>query len=233
MFELSEKLNVVAINEIGPENRSAMLIDNFYQNPDEVRNLALRLPKREEINLVNHHSETRTVLETEEVRKNTERLFKELLYYNEFWGRPTDRSFIEKNMEFMPFLVDWIDQDTVAKQPLQLLPHQVYYPENPSPFQFTIEIFLNKNMPNCGGTDLWSFAGKTTVDEDMKNMYADADAFSLRKDVYESVLAWKQCMMFGMEFNRAIIVPSDILQAPFVTAGMYDEEMRLSQRLFL
>ena len=133
----------------------------------------------------------------------------------------------------MPFLVDWIDQDTIAKQPLQLLPHQVYYPENPSPFQFTIEIFLNKNMPNCGGTDVWSFAGKTTVDEDMKNMYADADAFSLRKDVYESVLAWKQCMMFGMEFNRAIIIPSDILQAPFVTAGMYEEEMRLSQRLFL
>ena len=233
MFELSEKLEVVAINEIGPENRSAMLIDNFYQNPDEIRNLALRLPKREDINLVNHHSGTRSVLETEEVRKNTERLFKELLYDNEFWGRPTDRSFIEKNMEFMPFLVDWIDQDTVAKQPLQLLPHQVYYAENPSPFQFTIEVFLNKDMNSCGGTDVWSFAGKTSVQEDMKNMYADADAFSLRKDVYESVLAWKQCMMFGMEYNRAIIIPSDMLQAPFVTAGMYEEEMRLSQRLFL
>ena len=233
MFELSDELNVIAINEIGPENRSAMLIDNFYKNPDEVRNLALRLPKREDIPLVNHHSGTRSVLETDEIRKNTERLFRELLYDHQFWGRKTDVDFVEKNMEFMPFLVDWIDQDTITKQPLQLLPHQVYYPENPSPFQFTIEIFLNKNMPNCGGTDLWSFAGKTTVDEDMKNMYADADAFSLRKDVYESVLAWKQCMMFGMEFNRAIIIPSDILQAPFVTAGMYEEEMRLSQRLFL
>ena len=233
MFELSETLEVVAITDIGPDNRCAMLIDNFYQNPDEVRDLALKLPKREDIPLVNHHSGTRSVLETEELRKNTERLFKELVYDDQFWGRPTDRSFVEKNMEFMPFLVDWIDQDTIAKQPLQLLPHQVYYPENPSPFQFTIEIFLNKNMPNCGGTDLWSFAGKTTVDEDMKNMYADADAFSLRKDVYESVLAWKQCMMFGMKFNRAIIVPCDILQAPFVTAGMYEKEMRLSQRLFL
>tara|TARA_B100000609_G_scaffold154425_1_gene125749 strand:+ start:331 stop:1032 length:702 start_codon:yes stop_codon:yes gene_type:complete len=233
MFELSETLEVIAINEVGPEKRNCMLIDNFYKNPDEVRSLALRLPKRKDINLVNHHSGTRSVLETEEIRKNTERLFKELLYDNEFWGRPTDRDFVEKNMEFMPFLVDWIDQDTISKQPLQLLPHQVYYPENPSPFQFTIEIFLNKNMPNCGGTDIWSFAGKTTVDEDMKNMYADADAFSLRKDVYESVLAWKQCMMFGMEFNRAIIIPSDMLQAPFVTAGMYEEEMRLSQRLFL
>ena len=84
-----------------------------------------------------------------------------------------------------------------------------------------------------GGTDIWAFAGKTTVDEDMKNMYADADAFSLRKDVYESVLAWKQMMMFGMEYNRAIIIPADILQAPFITAGMYETEDRLSQKIFL
>ena len=95
------------------------------------------------------------------------------------------------------------------------------------------KIFLNKNMTAIGGTDMWAFAGKTTVDEDMKNMYADADAFSLRKDVYESVLAWKQVMMFGLEFNRAVIIPSDMLQAPFVTSGMYLEEDRLSQKIFL
>ena len=233
MFELSESLEVIAITDVGPEKRNCMLIDNFYKNPDEVRKLALKLPKREDINLVNHHSGTRSVYETDELKKNTERLFKELCYDDKFWGRKADQSFIEKNMSVMPFLVDWINQETVAKQPLQLLPFQAYYPENPSPFQFTVEIFLNQNMTAQGGTDIWAFAGKTTVDEDMKNMYADADAFSLRKDVYESVLAWKQMMMFGMEYNRAIIIPADILKAPFVTSGMYIEEDRLAQHIFL
>tara|TARA_A100001388_G_scaffold256033_1_gene220893 strand:- start:36 stop:737 length:702 start_codon:yes stop_codon:yes gene_type:complete len=233
MFELSESLEVIAITDVGPEKRNCMLIDNFYKNPDEVRKLALKLPKREDINLVNHHSGTRSVYETDELRKNTERLFKELCYDDKFWGRKADQSFIEKNMAVMPFLCDWINQETVAKQPLQLLPFQAYYPENPSPFQFTVEIFLNQNMTAQGGTDIWAFAGKTTVDEDMKNMYADADAFSLRKDVYESVLAWKQMMMFGMEYNRAIIIPADILKAPFVTSGMYIEEDRLAQHIFL
>ena len=233
MFELSDKIEVVAITDVGPEKRNCMLIDNFYKNPDEVRKLALKLPKREDINLVNHHSGTRSVYETDELKKNTERLFKELCYDDKFWGRKADQSFIEKNMAVMPFLVDWINQETVAKQPLQLLPFQAYYPENPSPFQFTVEIFLNQNMTAQGGTDIWAFAGKTTVDEDMKNMYADADAFSLRKDVYESVLAWKQMMMFGMEYNRAIIIPADILKAPFVTSGMYIEEDRLAQHIFL
>ena len=233
MFELSESLEVIAITDVGPEKRNCMLIDNFYKNPDEVRKLALKLPKREDINLVNHHSGTRSVYETDELKKNTERLFKELCYDDKFWGRKADQSFIEKNMAVMPFLCDWINQETVAKQPLQLLPFQAYYPENPSPFQFTVEIFLNQNMSAEGGTDIWAFAGKTTVDEDMKNMYADADAFSLRKDVYESVLAWKQMMMFGMEYNRAIIIPADILKAPFVTSGMYIEEDRLAQHIFL
>ena len=233
MFELSESLEVIAITDVGPEKRNCMLIDNFYKNPDEVRKLALKLPKREDINLVNHHSGTRSVYETDELKKNTERLFKELCYDDKFWGRKADQSFIEKNMAVMPFLCDWINQETVAKQPLQLLPFQAYYPENPSPFQFTVEIFLNQNMTAQGGTDIWAFAGKTTVDEDIKNMYADADAFSLRKDVYESVLAWKQMMMFGMEYNRAIIIPADILKAPFVTSGMYIEEDRLAQHIFL
>ena len=111
MFELSDSLEVIAITDVGPEKRNAMLIDNFYKNPDEVRELALKLPKREDINLVNHHAGTRSVYETQELRKNTERLFRELTYDDKFWGRTTDKEFVEKNMSVMPFLVDWINQD--------------------------------------------------------------------------------------------------------------------------
>ena len=66
MFELSDKIEVVAITDVGPEKRNCMLIDNFYKNPDEVYNLAHKLPKRQDINLVNHHSGTRSVYDTEE-----------------------------------------------------------------------------------------------------------------------------------------------------------------------
>ena len=98
MFELSDSLEVIAITDVGPEKRNCMLIDNFYKNPDEVRQLALKLPKRQDINLVNHHSGTRSVYETEELRKNVQRLFKELCYDVDFWGRPTDHDFMERNM---------------------------------------------------------------------------------------------------------------------------------------
>ena len=37
MFEISDKLEVIAITDVGPDKRNCMLIDNFYKNPDEVR----------------------------------------------------------------------------------------------------------------------------------------------------------------------------------------------------
>ena len=91
MFELSDQLEVIAITDVGPEKRNCMLIDNFYKNPDEVRILAHKLPKRKDINLVNHHSGTRSVYETEELRKNTERLFKELCYDCLLYTSPSPR----------------------------------------------------------------------------------------------------------------------------------------------
>ena len=36
MFELNPELEITAITDIGSDDRSAMVIDNFYENPDEV-----------------------------------------------------------------------------------------------------------------------------------------------------------------------------------------------------
>ena len=43
MFEINENgIDVVQVTGIGPHGINVMLLDNFYQNPDEVRELALR-----------------------------------------------------------------------------------------------------------------------------------------------------------------------------------------------
>ena len=52
MFEVNPDLEITAITDIGPEDRSAIVIDNFYANPDEVRNLALKLPRKKIYHLI-------------------------------------------------------------------------------------------------------------------------------------------------------------------------------------
>ena len=75
MFELNPELEITAIRDIGPDDRSALVIDNFYENPDEVRDLAIKLPRVNDLPFVNHHSGTRAAYQTSEVRKNLEHIF--------------------------------------------------------------------------------------------------------------------------------------------------------------
>jgi|TARA_B100001093_G_scaffold442401_1_gene444099 hypothetical protein len=235
MFEVNPACEVTAIVDIGPDNRSAMVIDNFYENPHEVRKLALDLPRSKNIHFTNHHSGLRSALDTLEVRKNISRILFELLSDGDHWGRETDMEFIEKNMEYMWFLVDYINEKSIDEEPLRLLPFQCYYEHNPSPFQFTVDIFLNEEKECFGGINIWNFAGRTSIVEDIKNMYADKDKgkFDIMKDVYDSKFTWSREMTFGMKFNRAVIIPADILISPILNTGKFADVDRMVQKLFL
>ena len=233
MFELNPQMEITAVNDIGPDGRCAIVIDNLYENPDAVRDLAIKLPRSKNVNFVNHHSGTRAAYETGEVRKNLELLLEELTDNQEFWGRKTDKQARSNSMQHMWFLVDYINEKSIDEEPLRLLPFQCYYIHNPSPFQFTVDIFLNKPKEAFGGINIWNFAGKTSIVEDIKNMYADKGKFDIMKDVYESKFTWTREFTFGMNYNRAVILPSDILVAPILNTGKFTDIDRISQKIFL
>ena len=37
MFEVNEKLDITVVSDIGNEKRCALIIDNFYKDPDSIR----------------------------------------------------------------------------------------------------------------------------------------------------------------------------------------------------
>ena len=233
MFELNPELEITAIRDIGPDDRSALVIDNFYENPDEIRDLAIKLPRVTDLPFVNHHSGTRAAYQTSEVRKNLEHIFTEICADQEHWGRKTDMQQIKTCMEGMWFLVDYINEKSIDEEPLRLLPFQCYYEHNPSPFQFTVDIFLNKPKEAFGGINVWNFAGKTSIVEDVKNMYADKGKFDIMKDVYESKFTWTREFTFGMNYNRAVVLPTDLLVAPILNTGKFTDLDRICQKIFL
>ena len=81
-----------------------------------------------------------------------------------------------------------------------------------------------------GGINIWNFAGKTSIVEDMKNMYADKGKFDIMKDVYESKFTWTREMTFGMKFNRAVILPADLLVAPILNTGKFTDIDRICSK---
>ena len=52
MFELSENIDV-SIKTVGPQAKRIVIADNFYKNPDEVRDLALKLDAVRDPALIN------------------------------------------------------------------------------------------------------------------------------------------------------------------------------------
>ena len=234
MFEVNPQLEITAIVDIGPEERSAIVIDNFYQNPDEVRQLALKLPRRKDIPFNNHPSGIeRAAYETGELRKNIQHIIEQLCNDHEHWGRQGDPQKLEENMQYMWFLVEYLNEDIIIDDPTRLIPFQLWYEHNPSPFQFKIEIFLNQEKECFGGTNVWNFAGKTSIVEDMKAMYATKTKFDIIKDVYDSKFTWGREFTFGMKYNRAVIIPADLLQAPIMNTGKFTDIDRITQAIFL
>lgn len=234
MFEVNPECEITAITDIGPDDRSAVVIDNFYENPEEVRQLALKLERKKDIAFNNHpNGIDRAAYETPELRKNVEHLLKQIMFDDEHWGRPADRPTINENMQYMWFLVEYLNEQVMIDQPDRLIPFQLWYEHNPSPFQFKIEIYLNKEEECFGGTNIWNFAGKTSVVEDMKLMYASKKHFDIIKDVYESSWTWHREFTFGMKYNRAIIIPADLLQAPIMNTGKYVDFDRMTQAIFI
>ena len=233
MFELNPQMEITAVVDIGPNGRSALVIDNFYENPNEVRDLALKVPRSTNVNFVNHPTGSRGVYETKELRKNLEKLCEELLSDKDHWGRETDMPFLRSNMDLMWFMVEFMNEKVIDEDPMRLIPYQCWYEHNPSPFQFTMDIFLNTEKECFGGINIWNFAGKTSIVEDIKNMYADKTKFDIRKDIYNSTFTWSRELTFGMKYNRAVILPADILKGDILdTAHFYDVD-RIAQKLFL
>ena len=68
MFEINENLDINVIRNI--KGRSAVIIDNFYKNPDEIRELALSQKASRDGDLTSGLPGKRCFVEIPEVKEN-------------------------------------------------------------------------------------------------------------------------------------------------------------------
>ena len=79
MFELNERVDITAVTDIGPDRRSALIIDNFYQDPDSVRDYAaFDIDLRNDQDIMGGLPGCRAYTEDDRVRQNLKSLFDNL-----------------------------------------------------------------------------------------------------------------------------------------------------------
>ena len=249
MFELNDTLDIKIARDIGPQKRSAIIIDNFYKNPDEVRALALEKNKNGNRELCGALPGTRVFVDTEEVKDNLTNLLTDLCFDTNIWGRSITPGSFFQELGNLRFLVDVINDETLKKHPTGIIPHQDYYagdcPDNHLNSEFGAVLYLNTPEECAGGTSIWSLNGEMTVNK-LDNPFirphpeglteddlSPEEVFTYIRNDLDTSDHWKCEHTFEMVYNRFVLYEAFNLHSQCVDLGMFTNYSRINQVFFL
>ena len=246
MFEPNENAFIKVYKHL--QGRTVYIVDDFYKDPDEVRELALSLKYGVAPGLVSGFPGMRGSLETFELK---EKLYNIYLDLCRNCGSLREDDF-ERNWDRQGFMVNSTNDSLIVKNPLQEIPHQDYWegdPEDVSTYQFGSVIYLNTPDECAGGTNLYSWKGEISISLDRKpewlqNMSETYDITgpvltSMSDDYKFKMIKDKvnrdyNCELKAeMKYNRMVLYQSDILHKGDIDLGMFADYNRINQVFFL
>ena len=254
MFEVNEKMKIQVVT--GIKGRSVVIIDDFYKDPDAVRELALATKTTAECGsfpgtrgVYDDRVGSEFNLSKYATTEVTERLFEVYLklcktYFNEF-----DEEKFNKNWLDQMFMFNSMNDETLKANPEGIIPHQDTYANDPSPFQFGSVVYLNTEDECAGGTKIYSHYGRITIPEDVAPSWIDPEelSFHQRDNYLEHIHGhiavgdngsnvgnpYKTEYKIKMKYNRMALYEADVMHGQDVYKGMFDEYNRINQVLFM
>lgn len=186
MFEINKNAKVTAFKDIN--GRSAIIVDDFYKDPDEVRKLAKKLKFGDGEKLKGGFPGVRASLENHEVKEKLYDFYLELCTHK-LWNpkvektklledgsfkiplpsniRPFNLEDYNANWDVQGFMLNCTNDNYLKKNPLNaIIPHQDYWdslPTHGQELQFGSVIYLNTPDECAGGTNLYSWNGEMSI----------------------------------------------------------------------
>ena len=260
MFELNLDAKVIAFKDI--KGRSAIIVDDFYKDPDAVRELALSLKYSDDPDLIGGFPGSRSYFATTEVREKLYNIYLDLCS-NKLWNNPdqktqlkSDGSFkiplisknrpfneadFEKNWDVQGFMVNNLNDSSLKKEPMGIIPHQDRWENKPSStalLQFGSVVYLNTPDECAGGTNLYSYNGEMSIPEDwqpewMRGVDQDRVSFKYIKDKVNGNDPYTCEFEADMVYNRMVLYQADVLHSQNADLGMFTDYNRINQILFM
>ena len=243
-FELNDSLDVKVFQHKG---RGAVIIDDFYKNPDEVRKLALTEPISDDEKLVSGFPGWRVFKKFEFLDTRIYDLFLDLCFDNDIWNAKSlgDVAGFDINWEKAGFMVNILNDSSLMKDPLAIVPHQDAYTGVKEPglpnFQFGANIYLNTPEECAGGTAWYSFDGEMSIPKrEISGIPVPPNADKLsNREIFNHVKKhtlgprWKLEHEFEMVYNRMVMYEAEVLHGQSVDLGMFTDYNRMNQVLFM
>ena len=220
-FAINEELNA-RVELMGWQEFPIVYMDNFYKNPDKVRNLALRSPGTSNPRICGGMPGTRIGMDMnldhffpiwKEIAENVYGLTKE-----------EETNFVH-SMLGTPFSVNVTQsRDNCLREKV---PHMDYeMQENVEPRGWAGLIYLNKGDECKGGTGFYNYKGQQ-VDPTQEGIWKE-------EHVSDSVGPWELIHLAEMKYNRLIFYPLHVLHGAYDKPDYFtDSTYRLVQTFFL
>ena len=215
-FAINDELGA-RVELMGWEETPIVYIDNFYQNPDKVRNLALRCPPTNNPRICGGVPGLRV-----DMNMNLDHMhdvFKQIA--KNVYGLT-----VEEDPQFdqaclnIPFSVNV----TLSKDRVKI-PHVDYPPETKGRGWAGL-IYLNKTKECKGGTGFYTYKGQQV--NPMQSGIWDEEY------VDDSVGPWDLIHLAEMKYNRMIMYPDNILHGAYDKPGYFEDDIyRLVQTFFI
>ena len=250
MFEPNDELDLIVLTNIGPEQRSAVVIDNFYKNPDELRQLCLsssQITYQDDPGMIGGLPGNRVFIKTDEVTQNLKSTFHQLCSELPIWKHRFDNDVFDFvwNWKNSGFTCNVVNDKTLLQNPRGIIPHQDYYrKENPigEKVQFGCVIYLNTPEECKGGTNLYSYCGEMSLAKsNTYELYCREDEEDLPKEELFKYLRtrldtspdWRVEKHFPMRYNRCVLYEADVLHGAIFDLGMFSNYSRINHVLFM
>ena len=239
MFHLSDDLEIKIQQNIGPQKKSVVVIDNFYKDPDAVRQLCLESKKKTDPGLLSYMPGHRVFIETAEVRKKLYPLFEELCFDTNIWGGGNWQNlrWFQAEWQKCAFICNVINDKTLADKPMGIIPHQDAYRLQMPPLhtQFAAVIYLNTPEECSGGTNLYSYGGEIShFDRPESGIPVLEDPSQV--ELFDHIKSYIDNSIehtFEMVYNRMVLYEADVLHGPSVELGKFKNFSRINQVLFM
>ena len=217
VFAINDDLRAEIVT-FDPNQTKVVIIDNFYKNPELVRQLALDIPPTYKPSLLNGLPGGR--IDAIYQLQHFGYLFFNLIndvYVSDNRTWELSPSGVQQIFESATFCVNV----TNTKEIIPMNPHVDLRDHR----RFAAGIFLNSPEECAGGTSFYTYKGKTEGPPP-----GTVPAISY---ITDSEGDWELLYLAEMKFNRLILYQQCVLHTAYVKPGMFDDNYRLMQMFFI
>ena len=201
---------------MGWEEFPIVYIDNFYKNPDKVRNLALRTPGTKSPRILGGVPGERV-----DISFNLEHIWPIWIEIAEsvYGLEQKERKAFEMSCMNFSFSVNVTQSHFRRKKPHIDLP-------DVSDRGWAGVVYLNKPKECKGGTGFYTYNGQQGNPRQ--------DGIWQKEYINDSIGPWELIHLAEMKYNRMIMYPANVLHTPYDKEGFFtDDVYRLVQAFFL